>query len=70
MCTVYKGIPYGLAIIKYADPDRISLSFKGIGVFNQGKLSNSSFTCILGDGCGESYTKMENGRPVDNSYMT
>lgn len=23
MCTVYKGVPYGLAIIKYADPDKI-----------------------------------------------
>ena len=70
MCTVYKGVPYGLAIIKYSHPDNIGLSFKGIGVFNQGKLNYSSFTCIMGDGFGRSFTKMENGRPVDNSYMT
>jgi hypothetical protein len=70
ICTVYKGTPYGLAIIKYTDPDNDSLSFKGVGVFIQGKLSNSSFTCILDDGFGISFTKMENGRPVDNSYAT
>ena len=34
MCTVYKGVPYGLAIIKYSHPDYACLSFKGIGVFN------------------------------------
>ena len=70
LCTVYKGTPYGLAIIKYKDPENDYLSFKGVGVFNQGKLSNSSFSCICGDGFGHSYTKMENGRPVDNSYVT
>ena len=70
LCTVYKGTPYGLAIIKYTDPDNDSLSFKGVGVFIQGKLSNSSFSCICGDGYGYSFTKMENGRPVDNSYAT
>lgn len=70
MCTVYKGVPYGLAIIKYSDPDSASFSFKGIGVFNSGKLNNSSFTCIRVDGFGISFTKMENGRPVDNSYAT
>jgi hypothetical protein len=70
LCTVYKGVPYGLAIIKYSDPDIIDLSFRGVGAFNQGKLSNSSFTCIIGSGTGYSYTKMENGRPADNSYAT
>jgi hypothetical protein len=52
MCTVYKGTPYGLAIIKYTDPDNNELSFKGVGVFNQGKLTNSSFSCIRNDGFG------------------
>jgi hypothetical protein len=70
LCTVYKGVPYGLAIINYSDPDDITFSFKGICVFNQGKLSNSSFICIKGDGTGFTFTKMENGRPVDNSYFT
>jgi hypothetical protein len=70
LCTVYKGIPYGLAIIKYTHPDDIRLSFRGVGIFNQGKLSNSSFTCIKGNGYGLSFTKMESGRPADNSYAT
>ena len=70
LCTIYKGVPYGLAIIKYSHPEDIGLSFKGVGVFNQGKLNNSSFSCIDGNGTGYSYTKMENGRPVDNSYAT
>jgi hypothetical protein len=52
LCTVYKGIPYGLAIIKYADPDNDSSSFKGVGVFNQGKLTKLSFSCNGGDGLG------------------
>jgi spermidine/putrescine-binding protein len=70
ICTIYKGTPYGLAIIKYSHPDNNFLSFKGVGVFNQGKLTNSSFSYIGGDGFGYSYTKMENGRPVENSYAT
>jgi hypothetical protein len=70
ICTVYKGTPYGLAIIKHSHPDDNNLSFKGIGVFNQGKLTNSSFTCIRDDSYGYSFTKMENGRPVENSYAT
>jgi hypothetical protein len=70
ICTVYKGTPYGLAIIKYSHPNNDGLSFKGVGIFNQGKLTNSSFTFIRGNGFGHSFTKMENGRPVDNSYVT
>jgi hypothetical protein len=70
LCTVYRGIPYGQAIIKYSHPDNIHLSFKGIGVFNQGKLSNSSFICIKDSGVGVSYTKMENEKPAVNSYAT
>jgi hypothetical protein len=34
LCTVYKGVPYGLAIIKYSHPYKIGLSFKGVGIFN------------------------------------
>ncbi len=70
ICTVYKSIPYGLAIIKYSHPDDTSLSFRGIGLFDNGKLSYSSFTCLTGDEVGKMFTKMENGRPVDNSYAT
>jgi hypothetical protein len=70
LCTVYKGVPYGLAIIKYSHPDDKDFSFRGVGVFSQGKLRHSSFTCIRGNNNGLSYTKMENGRPADNSYAT
>jgi hypothetical protein len=52
LCTVYKGVPYGLAIIKYSHPDNKDLSFRGVGVFTQGKLSNSSFSCVKGSGYG------------------
>ena len=62
MCTLYKGVPYGLALIKHSD-------FKGIGVFNDGKLTGAPFTCVYG-GYGYSFSKMENGRPADNSYYT
>ncbi len=50
MCTVYKGVPYGPALIKYDNPDYESYSFKGLGVFDQGKLHLTPFSCIRGDG--------------------
>ncbi len=50
MCTVYKGVPYGPALIKYDHPDEINLSFRGLGVFDQGKLHLTPFSCILGTG--------------------
>jgi len=36
ICTLYKGIPYGLSLISYKDPYNDFFSFKGIGSFNQG----------------------------------
>ncbi len=63
MCTLYKGVPYGLALIKHSD-------FKGIGVFNDGKLTGGPFTCVDILGRVNSFSKMENGRPADNSYFT
>ena len=50
MCTVYKGVPYGPALIKYDDPDDEFFSFKGLGVFDHGKLHLTPFCCIKGDG--------------------
>ena len=44
MCTVYKGVPYGPALIKYDHPDEINLSFRGLGVFDQGKLHLTPFS--------------------------
>jgi hypothetical protein len=52
ICTLFKGEPYGLAIIQYEDPQDKSLSFKGIGVFNNGKLHNAPFICYDGTGFG------------------
>ena len=50
MCTVYKGVPYGPALIKYDHPDHEFLSFKGLGVFDQGKLHLTPFSYIAGNG--------------------
>jgi hypothetical protein len=47
---VNKGIPYGLAIINYEDPEYDLRSFKGVGIFNEGILHKTPFTCIRGDG--------------------
>ena len=49
-CTTYNGIPYGPALIDYKDPISQSRSFKGVGVFNDGKLHNSTFNYKDGDG--------------------
>jgi hypothetical protein len=49
ICTTYKGVPYGPALINYKDPDLKSCSFRGIGVFNEGKLHMTTFTLIDGD---------------------
>jgi hypothetical protein len=46
MCTLLNRVPHGIAIIKYANPDDDWESFKGIGIFNEGRLHNSPFTCI------------------------
>jgi hypothetical protein len=70
ICTLYKGVPYGLALIKYEDPYDEEKSFKGLGLFNDGELHNGPFTCIRGNGVGRSISKMLNGRPADESYST
>ncbi len=36
ICTLYKGIPYGLSLISYNNPNNKVLSFKAIGIFNEG----------------------------------
>lgn len=70
ICTLFKGVPYGLALISYNHPNDKSLSFRGVGVFNDGKLHNTAFTCFKGDGSGRSFSRMINGRPADGSYYT
>jgi hypothetical protein len=47
------------------------LSFSGVGVFDKnGKLHNTAFSCIKGNGERFLFTNMEEGRPGQNSYMT
>jgi hypothetical protein len=70
ICTVHNGVPYGLSIIQYNDPKDKSLSLKGIGVFNDGKLNSAPFICVDGNGYGRVFSQMENGRPANNSHCT
>ena len=70
ICTLYKGVPYGLALIKYDDQDNEKKSFKAVGTFKDGQLHNGPFTCLRGNGVGRSITIMHNGRPADGSYET
>ena len=70
MCTLYKGVPHGIASISYTDPEDEYLSFRGVGVFHHGQLHNAPFTCLRGDGWPYSFSKMHNGRPADGSYLT
>ncbi len=70
ICTLFEGMPHGLAAIQYEDPDDKFESFTGIGVFNYGKLDNTPFTCLRGDGFGYSFSKMQNGRPANGSVYT
>jgi hypothetical protein len=48
ICTTFKGVPYGPALISYKDLNNNSLSFKGVGFFNEGKLQMTPFTCKNG----------------------
>jgi hypothetical protein len=70
ICTLYKGFPHGLALIEYTDPKSKGDSFRGLGIFNHGKLHNTPFSYVDGDGYGGSISKMQNGRPADSSYLT
>jgi hypothetical protein len=70
MCTFFKGLPHGIALIAYTDPNSKGRSFRGVGVFVHGQLNNAPFTWVDGDGDGLSFSKMQNGRPADGSYWT
>ena len=70
MCTLYKGLPHGIALIAYTDPKDKGLSFRGVGVFVHGQLNNAPFTWVTGTGYRQSYSKMQNGRPADGSSYT
>jgi hypothetical protein len=70
ICTFYKGLPHGIALIAYTDPKSKMNSFRGLGVFYHGQLNNAPFTYLDGDGDRISLSKMKNGRPADGSYKT
>ena len=68
ICTLYNGLPHGIAIIS---KEKQQNAFRGVGVFNHGKLHNAPFTCVdKEDGSRFSFSKMHNGRPADGSYYT
>ena len=70
MCTLYKGVPHGIALINYTDPKFNYDSFRGVGLFYHGELHNAPFSFLKGDEYAYSYSKMQNGRPADGSYET
>ena len=70
ICTLYNGVPHGLAVIQYTDPESKVYSFVGVGVFNHGQLHSAPFTCVNEYGEGYSLSKMQNGRPADGSNYT
>ena len=70
ICTLWNGVPHGLASIEYEDPDDDSNYWDGVGVFIHGQLHNTPFTYLDGVGEGYLFSKMENGRPADGSYHT
>ena len=70
ICTLYNGVPHGLAVIQYTDPESKWNSFVGVGVFNHGQLHNAPFSWVDGNDKGRSLSKMQNGRPADGSYET
>ncbi len=70
LCTIFKGIPCGPAIIVFSHPYNEIFSFKGIGIFDeQGQLHNAPFICISGDGYGHFFDQLINGRP-DDTFST
>ena len=76
MCTFVKGVPSGLALINYVETqyeEQVNkyLSFKGIGIFNNGVLHNSPFIFVeRSESSGFSLSRLVNGRPAPNSYQT
>jgi hypothetical protein len=70
MCTLYKGVPNGIAQISFKHPTDKDESFEGVGVFTDGRLHMGPFTCLRGDGNRYSYSLMIDGRPADSHYYT
>ena len=69
-CTTYKGVPFGPALIKFEHDSDQGLSFKALGVFNNGVLSNGPCLSIKLSNEVKLFTLMANGRPADNTFTT
>ena len=70
ICTLYNGLPHGIAIVQNNDPKSQYYSFRGVGVFDHGELQNAPFTCVDEYGEGYSFSNMQNGRPAEGSFFT
>ena len=70
MCTLYKGVPNGLAQIEFKLDSSLDQSFEGLGIFTDGKLHNGPLLCIKGTGKAELFELMINGRPADGYHGT
>ena len=57
-------------MISRTDNNNPDFSFKGVGVFRDGKLHDAPFTCVNGAGDGYSYSKMIDGRPCNFNNHT
>ena len=69
-CTTYKGVPFGPALIKFEHESDKGLSFKALGIFNNGVLSNGPCLFIKLTSEVKLFSLMANGRPADNTFST
>ncbi len=69
LCTLFKGVPYGLAWIVYKDPLSKENSFKGLGILESGKLNNTPFVYVDGHSHTSYISKMIDGRPAPESVQ-
>ena len=69
LCTVFKGVPHGLALMIYNDPQSKENSFKGLGILESGKLNNTPFLYVDGENHSSFISKMIDGRPASESVQ-
>jgi hypothetical protein len=69
LCTLFKGVPYGLAFISHKDPLSKENSFRGMGILEAGKLNNTPFVYVDGFSHTSYISKMIDGRPAPESVQ-
>ena len=67
ICTLYNGLPHGIAFFSHIDSP---FSFRGLGMFVHGKLHNAPFMYFNERGSRFSFSMMHNGRPADGCMYT